>query len=178
MLVFTKTKHGAEKVVKSLSKDGFLVASIHGNKSQNQRQKSLMNFKSGTCPLLVATDIAARGIDVPEVEAVINYDLPEVPESYVHRIGRTARAGMIGDAISFCSEFEIKKLRAIEKLIKTKIKTENYYTIINTQIQESENNTPPKRIGYRRKRAAALGQSKFRKKRVKKSIVRKKSPSK
>ena len=88
-----------------------------------------MNFKTGTCPLLVATDIAARGIDVPGVEAVINYDLPEVPESYVHRIGRTARAGMIGDAISFCSELEIKKLRAIEKLIKTKIKTEKYYTI-------------------------------------------------
>ncbi|MDC3090514.1 DEAD/DEAH box helicase [Paracoccaceae bacterium] len=178
LLVFTKTKHGAEKVVKSLSKDGFLVTSIHGNKSQNQRQKSLMNFKTGTFPLLVATDIAARGIDVPEVEAVINYDLPEVPESYVHRIGRTARAGMIGDAISFCSELEIKKLRAIEKLIKTKIKTENYHTIINTQIQESENNAPPKRIDYRRKRADALSQSKFRKKSSKKSIVRKRSSSK
>ncbi len=164
LLVFTKTKNRAEKVVKSLSKDGFLVTSIHGNKSQNQRQKSLMKFKTGTCPLLVATDIAARGLHVPEVEAVINYDLPEVPESYVHRVGRTARAGMIGEAISFCSELEIKKLRAIEKLIKTKIKTENYPTIINNKIQETENNAPPKRIGYRRKRAAALGQSKFRKK--------------
>ena len=75
LLIFTKTKHGAEKVVKSLKKDGFMVASIHGNKSQNQRQKSLINFKNGSCPLLVATDIAARGIDVPGVEAVINYDL-------------------------------------------------------------------------------------------------------
>ncbi len=178
LLVFTKTKHGAEKVVKSLSKDGFLVASIHGNKSQNQRQKSLMNFKTGTCPLLVATDIAARGIDFPGVEAVINYDLPEVPESYVHRIGRTARAGMIGDAISFCSDLEIKKLRAIEKLIKTRIKTDNYHPIGNTQIKESENNGLPKRFDNKRKRADDPGRRKFRKKSTKKSIARKRYPSK
>ena len=178
LLVFTKTKHGAEKVVKSLSKDGFLVASIHGNKSQNQRQKSLMNFKTGNCPLLVATDIAARGIDVPGVEAVINYDLPEVPESYVHRIGRTARAGMIGDAISFCSDLEIKKLRAIEKLIKTRIKTDNYHPIGNTQIKESENNGLPKRFDNKRKRADDPGRRKFRKKSTKKSIARKRYPSK
>ena len=145
LLVFTKTKHGAEKVVKSLSKYGFEVASIHGNKSQNQRQKSLMNFKTGSCPLLVATDIAARGIDVPGVEAVINYDLPEVPESYVHRIGRTARAGMIGDAISFCSELETKKLRAIERLIKTKIKTEDYQGRVDTKIKERGDNELTKR---------------------------------
>ena len=178
LLVFTKTKHGAEKVVKSLSKDGFLVASIHGNKSQNQRQKSLMNFKTGTCPLLVATDIAARGIDVPGVEAVINYDLPEVPESYVHRIGRTARAGMIGDAISFCSDLEIKKLRAIEKLIKTRIKSDNYHPIVNTQIQESENTDLPKRFDNKRKWADDPGRRKFRKKSTKKSIARKRYPSK
>ena len=152
LLVFTKTKHGAEKVVKSLSKDGFLVASIHGNKSQNQRQKSLMNFKTGSCPLLVATDIAARGIDVPGVEAVINYDLPEVPESYVHRIGRTARAGMIGDAISFCSELEIKKLRAIERLIKTKIKTEDYQGSVDTKIKERGNNESTKKGNKKKKR--------------------------
>ena len=165
LLIFTKTKHGAEKVVKSLSKDGFSVASIHGNKSQNQRQKSLINFKNGNCPLLVATDIAARGIDVPGVEAVINYDLPEVPESYVHRIGRTARAGMTGDAISFCSELEIKKLRAIEKLINTRIKTKNYPTIGSIKIRETENKDTAKKIDDRRKRGGNPGRRKFKRKR-------------
>ena len=168
LLIFTKTKHGAEKVVKSLSKDGFLVASIHGNKSQNQRQKSLINFKNGNCPLLVATDIAARGIDVPGVEAVINYDLPEVPESYVHRIGRTARAGMTGDAISFCSELEIKKLRAIEKLINTRIKAKNYPTIESTKIRETENKDTAKTIDNGRKRGGNPGRRKFKRKSVKK----------
>ena len=168
LLIFTKTKHGAEKVVKSLSKDGFLVASIHGNKSQNQRQKSLINFKNGNCPLLVATDIAARGIDVPGVEAVINYDLPEVPESYVHRIGRTARAGMTGDAISFCSELEIKKLRAIEKLINTRIKTKNYPTIGSIKIRETENKDTAKTIDNKGKQGANPGRRKFKRKSVKK----------
>lgn len=165
LLIFTKTKHGAEKVVKSLSKDGFSVASIHGNKSQNQRQKSLINFKNGNCPLLVATDIAARGIDVPGVEAVINYDLPEVPESYVHRIGRTARAGMTGDAISFCSELEIKKLRAIEKLINTRIKTKNYPTIGSIKIRETENKDTAKKIDDRKRRRGDPGRRKFKRKR-------------
>ena len=168
LLIFTKTKHGAEKVVKSLSKDGFLVASIHGNKSQNQRQKSLINFKNGNCPLLVATDIAARGIDVPGVEAVINYDLPEVPESYVHRIGRTARAGMTGDAISFCSELEIKKLRAIEKLINTRIKAKNYPAIESSKIRETENKDTAKTIDNRRKRGGNSGRRKFKRKSKKK----------
>ena len=165
LLIFTKTKHGAEKVVKSLSKDGFSVASIHGNKSQNQRQKSLINFKNGNCPLLVATDIAARGIDVPGVEAVINYDLPEVPESYVHRIGRTARAGMTGDAISFCSELEIKKLRAIEKFINTRIKTKNYPTIGSIKIRETENKDTAKKIDDRKRRRGDPGRRKFKRKR-------------
>ena len=165
LLIFTKTKHGAEKVVKSLSKDGLSVASIHGNKSQNQRQKSLINFKNGNCPLLVATDIAARGIDVPGVEAVINYDLPEVPESYVHRIGRTARAGMTGDAISFCSELEIKKLRAIEKLINTRIKTKNYPTIGSIKIRETENKDTAKKIDDRKRRGGDPGRRKFKRKR-------------
>ena len=168
LLIFTKTKHGAEKVVKSLSKDGFLVASIHGNKSQNQRQKSLINFKNGNCPLLVATDIAARGIDVPGVEAVINYDLPEVPESYVHRIGRTARAGMAGDAISFCSELDIKKLRAIEKLINTRIKAKNYPATESTKIRETENKDTAKTIDNGRKRGGNPGRRKFKRKSVKK----------
>ena len=164
LLIFTRTKHGAEKVVKSLSKDGFSVASIHGNKSQNQRQKSLTNFRTGHCPLLVATDIAARGIDVPGVEAVINYDLPEVSENYVHRIGRTARAGMTGDAISFCSELEIKNLKAIEKLIKTKIKTENYYGDVHTQTREMVSNELTKKIVTKRKRTAQPNSKKIRKK--------------
>ena len=164
LLVFTRTKHGAEKVVKSLSKDGFLVDSIHGNKSQNQRQKSLLNFRTGSCPLLVATDIAARGIDVPGVEAVINYDLPEVPEIYVHRIGRTARAGMTGDAISFCSELEIKNLRAIEKLTKTKIKTENYYGSVPTQTRETVNHELTKKLDKKKKRIDRPNSKKFKKK--------------
>ena len=112
-----------------------------------------MNFKTGSCPLLVATDIAARGIDVPGVEAVINYDLPEAPEIYVHRIGRTARAGMIGDAISFCSESEIKKLQAIERLIKAKIKTEYHPTTLSVQKQEPAYNELPRRIDKKGKRA-------------------------
>ncbi len=121
VLVFVRTKHGADKIVKNLSKEGVNIDTIHGNKSQNQRQKALSNFKNGSCPALIATDIAARGIDVPGVKLVVNFDLPESPESYVHRIGRTARAGASGDAISFCSSSELKYLRAIEKLIKSNI---------------------------------------------------------
>ena len=113
----------------------------------------------------MATDIAARGIDVPGVEAVINYDLPEVPESYVHRIGRTARAGMAGDAISFCSELEIKKLRAIEKLINTRIKAKNYPTTESTKIRETENKDRAKTIDNRRKRRGNPGRRKFKRKR-------------
>jgi ATP-dependent RNA helicase RhlE len=123
ILVFSRTKHGADKVVKNLTNDGLALNAIHGNKSQSQRQRALANFKKGTCPVLIATDIAARGIDVPNVELVVNYDLPDVPESYVHRIGRTARAGASGMAISFCAEPELKNLKAIEKLIKMEIKT-------------------------------------------------------
>ncbi len=126
ILVFTRTKHGADKIVKILSKDGVFISSIHSNKSQNQREKALSNFKKGSYPVLIATDIAARGIDVKNVEVVINFDLPESPELYIHRIGRTARAGASGDAISFCSEDELKKLKIIEKLIKSNIDAFNY----------------------------------------------------
>lgn len=114
-LVFTRTKHGADRVVKHLVKDGLQAAAIHGNKSQAQREKALAGFKAGTCPILVATDIAARGIDVEGVTHVINFDLPNLPEAYVHRIGRTARAGADGMAISFCSHEERPYLRLIEK---------------------------------------------------------------
>jgi ATP-dependent RNA helicase RhlE len=115
-LVFTRTKHGANKVVRHLEDAGFKAAAIHGNKSQAQRERALADFKAGKLRLLVATDIAARGIDIEAVSHVINFDLPNVPESYVHRIGRTARAGAAGIAISFCNSEERAYLKDIEKL--------------------------------------------------------------
>jgi ATP-dependent RNA helicase RhlE len=120
-LVFTRTKHGADKVVKSLHHAGLSAEAIHGNKSQNQRERVLGAFRSGKLRTLVATDIAARGIDVEGISHVINYDLPNIPESYVHRIGRTARAGAEGIAISFCDNEEVAFLRDIEKLIQIKL---------------------------------------------------------
>ncbi|MCB1380651.1 MAG: DEAD/DEAH box helicase [Alphaproteobacteria bacterium] len=117
-LVFTRTKHGADKVMKHLSNAGFTAAAIHGNKSQNNRERALSGFKAGKILVLVATDIAARGIDVDGVSHVVNYDLPHVPESYVHRIGRTARAGAAGEAIAFCTPDDRPLLRDIEKTIR------------------------------------------------------------
>ena len=116
-LVFAKTKHGAEKLMKHLAHSGFSTASIHGNKSQGQRDRALKSFRDGEIRILVATDVAARGIDVPGVTHVYNYDLPHVPESYVHRIGRTARAGREGVAVAFCGPEDVKLLYDIEKLI-------------------------------------------------------------
>jgi ATP-dependent RNA helicase RhlE len=116
-LVFTRTKHGANRVVKRLSRGRVEAEAIHGNKSQTARQRALANFKAGRIRVLVATDIAARGIDVDGISHVINYDLPNIPESYVHRIGRTARAGRDGVAISFCDVDERAYLRDIERLI-------------------------------------------------------------
>ena len=116
-IVFTRTKRGADKVSQHLQKAGLSAAAIHGNKSQNQRTRTLAEFKSSSVNILVATDIAARGIDVDDVSHVVNYDLPNVPESYVHRIGRTARAGKSGHAVSFCDNTEQGLLRDIEKLI-------------------------------------------------------------
>ncbi len=117
-LVFTRTKHGADRVVKELSRAGVQALAIHGNKSQNARQNALGSFKSGKVRVLVATDIAARGIDVDELSHVINFDLPNIPETYVHRIGRTGRAGLSGTAISFCDFEEKAYLKDIEKLIR------------------------------------------------------------
>jgi len=116
-LVFTRTKHGADKLVKELHKSGINAAAIHGNKSQSARQRALSDFKNSNIRVLVATDIAARGIDIDELPYVINYELPEVPETYVHRIGRTGRAGANGIAISFCDAEETADLRGIQKLI-------------------------------------------------------------
>ena len=120
-IIFSRTKHGANRIVQELDHANISSAAIHGNKSQSARQKALAAFKNGEIRTLVATDIAARGIDVDKISHVINYDLPSEPESYVHRIGRTARAGTQGTAISFCDETEGKTLHAIEKVIKFKI---------------------------------------------------------
>jgi ATP-dependent RNA helicase RhlE len=117
VLVFTRTKHGADKVVKDLFRLEISAEAIHGNKSQNARQRALTNFKERTTRVLVATDIAARGIDVDELAYVINYELPNVPETYVHRIGRTGRAGLSGTAFSFCEQEEVPYLKDIQKLI-------------------------------------------------------------
>ena len=117
VLVFTRTKHGADKVVKILTKAQVKSAAIHGNKSQNARQNALNNFKNKEIRVLVATDIAARGIDIDELALVINYDIPNIPETYVHRIGRTGRAGASGKAISFCDKEEQAYIRDIQKLI-------------------------------------------------------------
>ena len=121
VLIFTRTKHGADRVVKLLGGNGIAAAAIHGNKSQPQREKALAAFRSGEIRILVATDIAARGIDVSGVSHVINFELPNVAEQYVHRIGRTARAGAAGVAIAYCAEDERAYLRDIEKLTRQKI---------------------------------------------------------
>lgn len=120
-LVFTRTKYGADKVVKILQKNQITAEAIHGNKAQNARQRALSNFKAQTTRVLVATDIAARGIDVDDLAFVINYEIPNIPETYVHRIGRTGRAGANGTALSFCDQEEKAYLKDIEKLIGKKI---------------------------------------------------------
>ena len=120
-LVFTRTKHGADKLAKQLNRAGIRADAIHGNKSQNERQRALLNFRNNRTKVLVATDIAARGIDIDELGHVFNYDLPETPEAYVHRIGRTGRAGASGIAMSFCDYGEKVYLLDIQKLIRRKI---------------------------------------------------------
>ncbi|WP_158963155.1 DEAD/DEAH box helicase [Myroides fluvii] len=127
-LVFTRTKHGADKIVKQLIKVGIQAAAIHSNKSQNARQRALKDFKEGRVRVLIATDIASRGIDIEELPHVVNYELPNIPETYVHRIGRTGRAGAKGVAISFCATEEKKDLQNIQKLIgfTLPIKTHEY----------------------------------------------------
>jgi ATP-dependent RNA helicase RhlE len=120
-LVFSRTKHGADKIVRFLGAAGIESNAIHGNKSQAQRERALGLFRSGEVPILIATDIAARGIDIPGVSHVVNFDLPDVPEQYVHRIGRTARAGAEGKAVAFCSHDERINLRDIERLTRQQI---------------------------------------------------------
>jgi ATP-dependent RNA helicase RhlE len=120
-LVFVRTKHGADRVARKLAQCGIAAQAIHGNKSQGQRERAIKAFKGQSPPVLVATDIAARGLDIDDVSHVVNYDLPNVPETYVHRIGRTARAGASGVAISFCDGDEREYLRDIERLTRQRI---------------------------------------------------------
>lgn len=134
ILVFTRTKHGANKVVKSLLVNNIIAEAIHGNKSQSARERALLNFKSGKTKVLVATDIAARGIDIDKLQFVLNYDLPDTPETYIHRIGRTGRAGKSGVSMSFCDETEVKGLKEIEKHIKKQIKINENHPFYNENI--------------------------------------------
>ncbi|MEM9910920.1 MAG: DEAD/DEAH box helicase [Pseudomonadota bacterium] len=124
-LVFTRTNHGADRLTKALAREGFAAAAIHGNKSQGQRQRTIKAFKSSELKILVATDVAARGLDIPGVRQVYNYDLPNVPENYVHRIGRTARAGRDGYAVAYCAPEELADLKAIQKTIGREIPAQN-----------------------------------------------------
>jgi ATP-dependent RNA helicase RhlE len=140
-LVFTRTKHGANKIVDYLQAHNIRSAAIHGNKSQSAREAALENFKTGAIKVLIATDIAARGIDVQGVSHVINFDMPVDAESYVHRIGRTARAGKEGDAISFCDETERDALSRVQKLIKLKIPVENFVGVPEKSVKDTR---PPK----------------------------------
>jgi ATP-dependent RNA helicase RhlE len=129
VLVFTRTKHGANKLAEKLSRDGIPAAAIHGNKTQAARTKALHQFKSGRIPVLVATDIAARGLDIDQLPQVVNFELPHVPEDYVHRIGRTGRAGSSGAALSLVDGEELRLLSGIERLIRRpieRIQTEGF----------------------------------------------------
>ncbi len=156
VLVFSRTKHGADKIVKLLKRNEIQAAAIHGNKSQPQRQRALGAFKNGDINVLVATDIAARGIDIDELSHVINYDLPNVPESYVHRIGRTGRAATSGVAFSFCNVDERAYLRDIQKLIKQEIPivTDHPY------VDDSPDEQPVKKQQQKQKKGAHTGSKK------------------
>ncbi|MBT4988954.1 MAG: DEAD/DEAH box helicase [Rickettsiales bacterium] len=146
VLVFSRTKHGANKIVKYLTKESIQSEAIHGNKSQSAREKALDEFRSGKIKVLIATDIAARGIDVPDITHVINFDIPQDPESYVHRIGRTARAGRNGIAISFCDPTEGKLLHAVEKVIKYKIPVDESHAFHGVKAVVAES-SPQQRTG-------------------------------
>ena len=137
-IVFSRTKHGADRVVRQLAREGIEAAAIHGNKTQNNRQKALQSFRSGRTPILVATDVAARGIDVDGITHVINYDLTHEPETYVHRIGRTGRAGATGIALSFCDREERPWLRDIQKLLKRDLAVRDDHPVYTSAPQEND----------------------------------------
>ena len=161
-LVFGRTKHGCDKVVRILSKKGIKAAAIHGNKSQSARQKALKGFKDGELQVLVATDIAARGIDISGLEYVVNYELPNIPETYVHRIGRTGRADASGSSVSFCSADEREYLKGIEKLIKLDIPLVEDHPFAAGAAEEwaDPENRKPKKPGQRGPRPGRGGKPK------------------
>ncbi len=175
VLLFSRTKHGADKISYALKKEKIKTASIHGDKAQNQRQKALSQFKSGDIRVLVATDIAARGIDIDKLKYVINFDIPNIPETYVHRIGRSGRAGEEGIAISLCEPEENSFIRGIEKLIKLKIEVvkDNPYPQTEKPMNEEEKKIFEKEKQHRRQEFFAsrklaqnkTGPTKFQKKR-------------
>ncbi len=150
-LVFVRTRHGADRVVRELAKEGIQSLAIHGSKSQGARQTALTRFKSGELKTLVATDIAARGIDITGLSHVINYDLPDEPEAYIHRIGRTGRAGMSGDAVSFCCVDELKNLRAVEALTGRRIPTKDspWPMLVTTPTKDVKAQPAPKKLNMR-----------------------------
>ena len=156
-LVFSRTKHGAERLMKQLNQAGFAATSIHGNKSQGQRDRAIAAFKDGTVRVLVATDVAARGIDIPGVGHVYNYDLPNVPENYVHRIGRTARAGRAGRAVAFCAADEVAELKAIEKVLGARVDVASgrVWEATGTAPQAKKGRQPRQRSARRPVRMAA-----------------------
>jgi len=149
VIVFTRTKHGANRVAEHLARTGVVAEAIHGNKSQNARQRALDMFKTGKARVLVATDIAARGIDVDNISHVVNFELPNEPESYVHRIGRTARAGGAGIAISFCDASERAYLRDIERIIRMKIEPVAHELPELTAEQRQQQEEPRRSHGHR-----------------------------
>jgi ATP-dependent RNA helicase RhlE len=149
VIVFTRTKHGANRVAEHLSRTGEVAEAIHGNKSQNARQRALEMFRSGKARVLVATDIAARGIDIDDISHVVNFELPNEPESYVHRIGRTARAGGEGIAISFCDASERGMLRDIERVIRMKIEVVAHDLPELSEEQRKQQEEPRRPHGHR-----------------------------
>src|SRR5690349_12881796 len=151
VLVFTRTKHGADKVARDLTKDGIVAEALHGNKSQNARQRALSNFKKRTTRVLVATDIAARGIDVRDLPFVINFELPDCAETYVHRIGRTGRAGAKGEALTFCDSEERDQLKDIRKISKTTIQVVEAHPFVST-VAASQPQAPKAGTGNQKKR--------------------------
>jgi ATP-dependent RNA helicase RhlE len=160
-LVFTRTKHGADKVVKQLVRAGVRAAALHGNKSQGARTRALAEFRSSKTPVLVATDIAARGLDVEDISHVINYDLTTEPETYVHRIGRTGRAGAVGVAVSFCTSDDRENLRDIERLLCSSMQRANEppqqrgaAATAPTRTPSAAPSSPAARQGQRRARSA------------------------
>jgi ATP-dependent RNA helicase RhlE len=164
-LVFTRTKHGANRIVEYLEHYKIKASAIHGNKSQSAREKALADFKEGNIKILIATDIAARGIDVDNITHVINFDLPVEAESYVHRIGRTARAGRDGVAISFCDETELEALKRIEKLIKIDLEKDRYQGTTEARVPKSKPYRDPRAKPEHRKPKSGKVGFKFKDKR-------------